>query len=191
MCDARCHVVDLAWTTPSFPLSAAKHSCQQLQDGARLHGSRNIRPYHPLPTDSSLLHSSRLTPCYNNHHNITAPQHRTLPASSFARTISIFIHPSTLRIPLRRLTSARYTTLPPSAAVSPVHQSPLGLLRLRHARRLYTKPYRLAGDTRPSPARQIPNEHLTSLSALNIHTLDSYLPPTPPIRTTTTPHRPR
>jgi hypothetical protein len=152
------------------------------------------QPQHsPLPSSSNRQLSSSLLPTHTllqqspQHHRTTA----SYPSSIIFCPHTFDIHPSTLRIPLRRLTSARYTTLPPSAAVSPVHQSPLGLLRLRHARRLYTKPYRLAGDTRPSPARQIPNEHLTSLSALNIHTLDSYLPPTPPTRTTTTPHRPR
>jgi hypothetical protein len=126
--NCKCHVVD----------DLARHSflrgkAQLPQfDGARLHHSSSItfaltRLHHNSPT----LHSPRLTLFHNqnnnivSHHSIAPNQHHLLHAQ--------FRHSSTLRIPLRRLTSN--PTLPPSAAVSVVHQSPLVYLRLSHARR--------------------------------------------------------
>jgi hypothetical protein len=83
---------------------------------------------------SSLRSIHTLLQQYQHHHRITASQHRTIPASSFARTISTFFHtpytPPSLNICTLQLL--------PSAAVSAVNQSPLVRLRLRHARRHYT-----------------------------------------------------
>ena len=118
------------------PSSAAKHSCRQQFDVARLHQQQR---HSPLPHTSPLLQTARLFTPLDSHsttatsHHITASYH---PSISFLAAQSR--HSSTLRIPLRRLTSARYTTLPPSAAVSVVHQSPLVHLRPSHARRHYS-----------------------------------------------------
>jgi hypothetical protein len=127
MCDARCHVVDLAWTTPSFPLSAAKHSCQQLQDGARLHGNRNIRPYHPLPTDSTLLdshldsHPATTNTTTSPHHSIVPFQHHLLPAHFRYSSIHTPYTPPSLNICTLHYTASIRCSLtrPPITARTP------------------------------------------------------------------------
>jgi hypothetical protein len=108
-----------------------RQSSQQF-DGARLHSNLSTQ-HSPLPdftTTARLFtprdsHSSTTRTTSSPHHSIVPSQHHLLHAQ--------FRHSSTLRIPLRRLTSN--ATLPPSAAVSLVHQSPLVHLRRSHARR--------------------------------------------------------
>lgn len=120
------------------PSSAAKHSCRQQFDVARLHQQQR---HSPLPHTSPLFHKQHASSLPSTHtlqqqHRITS--HRSIVSSQHQLLAAQSRHSSTLRIPLRRLTSARYTTLPPSAAVSVVRQSPLVHLRPSHARRHYS-----------------------------------------------------
>ena len=112
-------------------------------------------PQTALPT-SNPPHQTLPLPRQQQHYHITtASQHRSIPASSFACTISTFIHtpctPPSLNSctlhcphPLQSQPSTNHH-ITPSPEARPTTSQP---------------PHRLAGDTRPSPARRIQNEQL-------------------------------
>lgn len=117
-----CHMVDL-----ELAKLRLLRGCQRVRFDFMGRNNNHLSPLPTTPTSASNapLHSPRLTPSYNNKQNITKSQHRTTPASSFARTISIFIHtpytPPSLNICTLHYTASIRCSLtrPPITASTP------------------------------------------------------------------------